>query len=151
MTEKLESKARTPEAHLRSFIERLDPTQQKLFRSVRAALRKRFPTANEMVYDYSHSLVIGYSPTDKGIDSVVSIATRDGGVRLYFANGPHLPDPMKLLMGSAKTTRYVRVEAASRLAHPDVDALIVAAVERATLSLPSEGKGKVIIRTGAGK
>ena len=151
MTVESESKERTPEAVLRSLIEKLEPKEQKLFRSVRAALRKRFPTANEVVYDYSHSLVVGYSPTERGIESAVSIATRDGGVRLYFSNGPQLPDPKKLLLGSAKQVRYVALDAASRLADPDVDALVVAAIERATVPLPSEGKGKVIIRTGAEK
>ena len=93
VTVKPESSQLTPEAQLRSFIDRLDPKDQKLFRSVRAAVRKRFPTANELAYDYSNSVVIGYSPTDRGIDGIVSIAGRADGVRLYLMNGPQLPDP----------------------------------------------------------
>ena len=54
MTVKPDSRKRTPEAQLRAYIDRLDPKNQKLFRSVRAAVRKRFPTANELAYDYSH-------------------------------------------------------------------------------------------------
>jgi hypothetical protein len=151
VTLKPDSRKRTPEAQLRSFIDKIDPKGQKLIRSVRAAVRKRFSTANELAYDYSHSLVIGYSPTDRGIDSIVSIAARADGVFLYFNQGPQLPDPKGLLLGSGKQTRFVQVEAASRLAHPDVEALIVAAVDRATVPLPSRGKGRVIIRGAAAK
>src|SRR6185369_9480182 len=121
MAVKPDSKKLTPEAQLRAYIDKLDPKNQKLFRSVRAAVRKRFPTANELAYDYSNSVVIGYSPTERGIDGIVSIAARADGVRLYFNPGPQLPDPKRLLQGSAKQVRFIPVEAASRLAHPDVE------------------------------
>jgi hypothetical protein len=151
VTVEADDSKRTPEAQLRSFIDRLDPKDQKLVRSLRAAVRKRVPTANELAYDYSHSVVLGYSPTDRGIDGILSIAARDDGVRLYFNQGPQLPDPKKLLQGSGKQTRFIPVEAAGELAHPDVEALIAAAIERATVPLPSEGKGKLFIRGAAAK
>lgn len=140
-----------PEAQLRSFLDRFDPKDQKLIRSIRAAVRKRFPTANEVVYDYSASVVIGYSPTERGIDSIVSFAARADGMRLYFMHGPQLPDPKKLLLGSGKQVRFVRLEAARQVADPDVEALIVAAMDRAGVPLPSEGKGKLIIRPTSAK
>jgi hypothetical protein len=146
-----DSRKRTPEAELRSYINRFDPKDQKLVRSIRAAVRKRFPTANELVYDYNHSVVISYSPTDKGIDSIVSIAARVDGVRLYLMHGPQLPDPTKLLLGSGKQTRFVQVEAASQLAQPDVEALIAAAIDRTRVPLPSEGRGSLIIKSAAAK
>jgi hypothetical protein len=151
VTVKPDSSKRTPEAQLRSFIDRFDPKDQKLMRSVRAALRKRFPTANELAYDYDHSVVIAYSPTDRGIDSIVSVTVRADGVRLYFMHGPQLPDPKGLLLGSGKQTRFVRVEAASQLAHPDVKALIAAASDQASVPLPSKGKGSLIIKSAAAK
>jgi hypothetical protein len=146
-----ESGKRTPETQLRSFIDRLEQKNRKLFRLVRAALRKRFPTANELVYDYPDSVVIAYSPTDRGIDGIVSIAARTDGVRLYLMNGPKLPDPKGLLLGTGTQVRFVRVEAAGQLAHPDVVALIAATVERARVPFPSGGKGGLIIRSAARK
>jgi hypothetical protein len=148
---KPDTKEPTPEAQVRSFINRFDPKGQKLIRSVRAAVRKRLPTANELAYDYNHSVVIAYSPTDRGIESIVSIALRADGVYLYFMNGPQLPDPKGLLLGSGKQTRFVRVEAASQLAHPDVEALIAATIDRAGIPLPSKGRGKLIIRSAGAK
>ncbi len=151
MTVKPDSKKPTPEAQLRSFIDRFDPKDQKLFRSVRAAVRKRFPTANELAYDYNHSVVIGYSPTDRGIDGIVSIALLVDGVRLYFMHGPQLPDPKRLLLGSGKQVRFVQVKSASELAHADVEALIAAASDLASVPLPSNEKGSLIIKSDAAK
>lgn len=137
----------TPEAQLRSFIERFDPKQQKFIQSVRAALRKRFPTANELAYDYSSFFLIGYSPTEQGIESIVSIAARADRVELYFNHGPQLPDPKKLLQGSGKQTRFIRVETVRQLTHPDVEAFITAAIDHSSIALPSRGKGSLIIKT----
>jgi len=147
MTSMSEHKKTSPEAQLRSFIDRLDPKMQKLSRSVRAALRKRFPAANELAYDYSKFFVIAYSPTESGIDAPVSFAGRADGLDLYFSNGPQLPDPKKLLRGSGKLVRFIRLEAARDLAHPDVQAFIAAALEHASVPLPSKGKGGLIIKT----
>ena len=147
MTAISDSQKLTPVAQLGAFIDRLDPNNQQLCRSVRSILRRRFPTANELVYDYSSFVVIGYSPTEHGIDSIVSIAARATGVSVYFNHGPQLPDPKKLLRGSGKQTRFVLVEAAEQMAHPDVKALIAAAIEQSTVPLPPTGKGKLIIKT----
>lgn len=141
----------SPEAELRSFVSRFEPKDQKVFRSVRTALRKRFPTANELAYDYPDSVVIGYSPTHRGIEAIVAISVRADGVFLYLSNGPQLPDPKKLLQGSGKQTRYIRLDAAGQLGHPDVEALIVAAIDHATVPLQSEGKGKLVIQSSASR
>ena len=143
----MEDKVPTPETQLRSFIDRLDPKNQQVFRSVRSAVRKRFPTANELAYDYSSFVVIAYSPTEQGIDGILSIAGRADGVDLYFTRGPQLPDPKKLLRGSGKQVRFIRLESARQLVHPDVKALVQAAVEQASVPFPSRGKGKLIIKT----
>ena len=83
-----DSNTRTPEAELRSYIQRLDPKIQKLMRSVRAAMRKRFPAAHELAYDYASHVVISYSPTARAIDSIAAITGRADGVRLYLMHGP---------------------------------------------------------------
>lgn len=137
----------TPEAQLRSLIAKFDAGEQKLIRAIRSAVRKRLPTANELVYDYNSFFVIAYSATDHPTDGIVSTAARPDGMRLYFMNGQKLPDPKKLLMGSGKQTRFIPVEAASRLKHPDVEALIAATIDQASVPLPSEGRGQLIIRT----
>jgi hypothetical protein len=141
----------TPEAQLRSLIEKFDLRHQKFLRSVRSAVRKRLPTANELVYDYGTFFVITYSSTDHPTGGIVSTAARPDGVRLYLTQGPQLPDPKKLLMGTGKQVRFIRVQAAKQLSHPDVEALIAAAIDQASVPLPSEGRGELIIRTFGAK
>jgi Domain of unknown function (DU1801) len=132
---------------LRSFIDKFAPEDQRLIRSVRAAVRKRFPTANELVWDNYNFFVIGYSPTERPTDSIVSIAARAGGIAFFFLHGTTLPDPKKLLLGSGKQTRFIRLESARELSHPDVEALIAAAIDQAKIPLPPKGKGRLIIRS----
>lgn len=151
MTVKLDSKKPKPEAQLRAYIAKLDPKIQKLFRAVRAAVRKRLPTANELAYDYSQALVIAYAPAEHGIDAFVSIRGCATGVSLYFNQGPQLSDPQRLMQGSGKQVRFIQVEAASQLVHPDVEALIAATIDQARVPLPAKGKGSLIIKSDNAK
>jgi hypothetical protein len=148
---KLERTDGDAEKQLQGFIAKFGPKDQRLIRAVRTAVRKRFPTANELVYDNYNFFVIGYSPTERPSDSIVSIAARANGVGLCFIHGANLPDPKKLLLGSGNQTRFIRLESAARLAHPEVEALVVAAIERAKTPLPAAGRGRLIIRSVAAK
>ena len=114
-------------------------------------MRKRFPTANELAYDYGTALVIGYAPADRGIDALVAIRAGATGLFLYFNQGPDLPDPKGLLRGSGKQTRFIQLEAANQLADPDVEALIAATIDQARIPLPSTGKGSLIIKSDGAK
>jgi hypothetical protein len=136
-----------PERQLAGFIARFEPEHQTLIRSVRRFLRRRFPTAHEMVYDNYNFFVIGYCPTERPSDCILSIAAASNGVGLCFTWGASLPDPKKILTGSGKQTRFLRLETASRLHQPEVAALLSVAALRAKARLPATGRGKLIIRS----
>ena len=59
------SKPAEAERQLKSFIAKFEPALQTLIRAVRKTLRKRFPTAYELVYDNYNFFVIGYGPTER--------------------------------------------------------------------------------------
>src|SRR5256885_7872655 len=141
----------TPEGQLRAFLQKFGPDDQRLIRAVRSAVRKWFPTANELVWDNYNFFVIGYSPTERPSDSIVSIAARANGVGLCFIQGAALPDPKKVLLGSGSQTRFIRLESAGVLARPEVEALVTAAVAGAKPSLAATGRGKLIIRSVSAK
>jgi hypothetical protein len=141
-----------PEALLQEFIEKFDPKNRALVRAVRKALLKRVPAANELVYDNYNFFVIGYSPTERPSDSIVSLAAGANGVGLSFPYcGATLPDPHKLLLGSGSLNRFIRLDSAEVLARPEVEALIAAAIAQAKAPLPATGKGKLIIRSVSAK
>jgi len=137
----------TATEQLDSFIDKFAPEHQALIRAVRKALRKRFPTANELVYDNYNFFVIGYCSTERPSDCIVSITAAANGVGLSFYYGATLPDPHKLLQGSGSQNRFVRLESVETLARPEVAALIDAAVAQGETPLPASGRGKLIIRS----
>jgi hypothetical protein len=139
------------EAQLKAFVAKFDPKDQRLIRAVRKAVRKRFPSAHELVYDNYNFFVIAYSPTERPSDAIVSIAARAGSVGFCFLRGAGLPDPKKLLLGAGNQTRFIRLESASVLARPEVEALVAAAITRAKTPLPSTGRGKLVIRSVSAK
>ena len=139
------------EAQLGAFVHKFSPADQKLIRAVRAGLRRRLPTAFELVYDNYNFFVIGYSPTERPSDAILSIAARANGVGLCFIHGATLPDPKKRLLGSGEQTRFIRLESSRTLADPDVEALIAAALAQARAPLPASGRGTLIIRSVSAK
>src|ERR1700722_8241654 len=135
------------EQQLTGFINKFEPKNAALIRSVRTALRKRLPTANELVYDNYNFFVIGYCSTERPSDCIVSIAASANGIGLSFYYGAKLPDPHKLLLGSGSQNRFIRIESAATLARPEVEELIAAAVAQAERPLPASGRGKLVIRS----
>ena len=139
------------EEQLKSFIEKFEPKHQALIRSVRKAMRKRVPTANELVYDNYNFFVIGYSSTERPSDSILSIAAGANGVGLSFYWGATLPDPQGILLGEGSQNRFVRVESVETLSRPEVEALIAAAIAQGKVPLAVSGKGRLIIRSISAK
>lgn len=137
------------EVQLEGFIGKFEDKDQRLIRAIRKAVRKRFPTANELVWDNYNFFVIGYSPTERPSDSIISIASKANGVSLCFINGAKLQDPKKILLGSGNQTRFIRLASANVLAHPEVEALLASAIAGADVPLPVAGRGKLIIRSAS--
>jgi uncharacterized protein DUF1801 len=136
---------------MRGFIAKFAPWHQTLIRAVRKALRKRFPTAFELAYDNYNFFVIGYGPTERPSDSVVSMAAGASGVGLCFIRGASLPDPEHVLLGEGKQTRFLRLDSADDLDRPEVRALIRAAVANSKQPFPKTGRGTLIIRAVSAK
>lgn len=139
------------EKQLKVFIEKFAPEQQQLIRAIRRAVRKRLPAANELVYDNYNFFVIGYCSSDRPSDAIVSIVASAKGISFCFIHGAKLPDPKRVLLGSGKQTRFIRLPSADVLGRPEVEALIAAAVDHARVRLPSAGRGKLVVRAISAK
>jgi hypothetical protein len=150
-TKRGQTRAASPEAQLRTFVAKFAPKDQTLIREVRRALRRRFPTAYELVYDNYNFFVIGYSATERPSDAIVSLTARAGAVGICFIHGAKLHDPKKLLQGSGNQTRSIRVKSADGLSDPDVQALIADAITQSRTPLRSSGRSRLIIRSISAK
>jgi hypothetical protein len=135
------------ELQLAGFIEKFDSKNAALIRSMRKVLRKRLPTANELVYDNYNFFVIGYSSTERPSDCILSIAAGANGVGMSFYHGATLPDPDKLLLGSGSQNRFIRIESVATLTRPEIEELIAAAIKQTGVPLRGSGKGKLVIRS----
>ena len=142
---------RSAEAELRTLIARFAPAQLRLIGAMRRWLRKRLPTAHEVVYEYRDFFVISYSPSERGYEGVLAIRASADGVKLYFTRGKELPDPGKLLEGSGTQTRSINVEGGSTLARSAVARLIDEAIARNRVPFARAGRGSVVIRSTSAK
>jgi len=132
------------------YIAKFDPKMAKLINSLRSAVRKRFPTAIELVYDNYNFLVFGFCTTERASDCLVSLAANAHGVTLFFNWGKILPDPRKILQGGGKQVRFIRLEGPATLARPEVEALLKATVAQAKHPLSAE-KGYTIVKSISAK
>lgn len=138
---------RSAEARLRGHIAKFAPAHERLVGAARRWLRKRLPTAHEVVYEYRDCFVISCSPNERGYEGVFAIRASADGVKLYFNRGKGLPDPAKLLRGAGTQTRWIHLEGASTLANPDVSRLVDEAIARNRVPFARTGRGPVVIRS----
>ena len=143
---------RSAEAQLRALIDKFAPAHLRLIGAMRRWLRKRVPTAHEVVYEYGNlgAVVVSFSPNERGYEGVLAIRATADGVKLYFNQGKELPDPAKLLQGSSQA-RWIDVEGASTLARPEVARLIDEAIARNRVPFVGAGRGSVVIRSTSAK
>jgi hypothetical protein len=134
-----------------AFIDKFEPTTAALIRSCRARLRKLLPGAFELVYDNYNFFVIGYAPTERASDCIVSLAAAANGVILSFYRGASLPDSQGVLLGNGKQNRFVRLPTSTILVRPDVLALIRAAVAQSKTPIPDRGATRTIIKSISAK
>ena len=141
----------SPAKQLADFISKFDPEVARVIRAARAVLRKRFPTAIELVYDNYNFFVIGFCSTERASDCIVSLAAQAKGVSLSFYYGASLPDPQGILQGSGNQNRFIRLESAATLSNPDVQTLLTAAAAQAKSPLPASGGGYTLIKSISAK
>lgn len=142
---------RSAEAQVRGLVARFAPAQQRLVGTMRRSLRKRLPTAHEVVYEYRDWFVISYSPNGLGYDGVLAIRGSANGIALYFNRGKELPDPGKVLRGSGTQVRFIQMERTSTLTHPAVARLIEEAIGRTRVPFARTGPGPVVVRAAAAR
>jgi hypothetical protein len=109
------------------------------------------PTAIELVYDNYNALAIGFGPSERTSEAIVSIAVYARGVNLYFLYGAHLSDPDRLLEGNGNRGRFIRLPTAARLQDPGVKALLNRAIADSDPPLPRTGRTRTIVKSVSAK
>jgi hypothetical protein len=143
-------KEKSPARQLAAFLARYTPEIAALARTARARIRKRLPRAVELVYDNYNALVIGFGPTERASEAIVSIVVYQRWVSICFLQGAHLPDPARVLTGTGTQVRSIRLDpGAAVLDTPAFRALMAAALEFS--GEPFDGKHRLVIRSISAK
>jgi hypothetical protein len=144
-------KGKSPAEQLETFIDRFSPEIAEQTRAALKKMRSRLPGAVEMVYDNYNALVIGLCPVERASEVILSIAVYPRYLNLCFFAGDRLPDPAKLLLGSGKIARHMRLEGAETLDEPEVKALMKGALENASRPLDRKQAGRIVIASISAK
>jgi hypothetical protein len=140
--------AETPAKALAGFIAKYTPAMAKEGRAALVRMRKLLPGAVQMVYDNWNGLVIGFGPTERASDAVVSILLLPDHVTLCFIqDAPKLPDPERLLQGSGKVVRHIKLTSARDLDSPAIRALIKAAVRQSDVPFVRGATSRLVIKS----
>ncbi len=139
----------SPNAQFAAFLSRFPPEIVALVKRCLPKLRKAFPGSCQVVYDYSNSLVVAFSMSERGYEAIVAIAIFPQRVRLYFDKS--LPDPKGLLEGVGAKVRSVTLKAASDLDHGDIHALVKAAIKHSGATFPRTRSTRMVIKSASKK
>ena len=139
----------SPSAQLSTFLSRFPPATVALVKRCLPKLRRAVPCSYQLVYDYSNSVVVAFSMSERGYEAIVSIAVSPRGGRLYFDKS--LPDPTGLLEGSGAKVRSVTIEAASDLDRADIQALFKAAIKHSGVKFPRTRSTRMVIKSASKK
>ena len=132
---------------LTGFMKKYDPALAALAKAALAKMRKRVPGAIELVYDNYNALVIGFGPTKRASEAVLSIALYPRWVNLFFLQGARLADPLGLLQGEGARVRRVLLRDAAVLDEPGVKALIAQAVAASRIPFPGKRRRRMVLRS----
>ena len=115
---------------------------QALAHQTRDLVRELIPDAIETVDGSGPFIGYGFSTGYKGQACTILVSKKE--VKLGIVGGAALPDPKKLLEGSGKVHRYIRMTSAADLRRPGVKALVAAAEGHARIAVkpPSSAKPK---------
>jgi hypothetical protein len=135
------------EQQLASFIAKFSDPVALLVEASLAAMRERYPTAIELVYDNYNALAIGFGPTERPSQAIFSIAVFPKWVSLFFLQAKGLPDPDKILQGNGKRVRHIRVPSVATLDQMSVKTLMQEATARASIPFAPKGSRRLIIKS----
>jgi hypothetical protein len=137
----------TPARQWAAFLSKYDPAIAARAKAAVAQLRKYVPGAVELVYDNYNALVVGFGPSERASEAVLSIALYPRWVTLFFLQGARLDDPARRLKGAGTRVRHIVVSDVAILDEPAVRGLIGQAVTTAPRPIDAEARRRMVIRS----
>ncbi len=141
----------TAAAQLKTFLAKYTPEMHAEMKAAHAKMRKLVPGAVEMVYDNWNGLVVGFGPTERASEAVLSLIVLPDHVTLCFLKGKKLPDPDKLLRGGGNVVRHYRLTALADLDKRPIRKLITLAIAQADPPFDTAARNTLVIKSVSAK
>ncbi|MEW6737414.1 MAG: DUF1801 domain-containing protein [Acidobacteriota bacterium] len=113
---------------IESFLASYNQDVRDLAGKVRALIRNVMPMAIEQLDPSANLIGYGVDRTYKGL--ICGITLHKAHVNLMFAKGSELPDPNRLLTGTGKRARHIKIQPGTEIDTPAVHALLETALLR---------------------
>ena len=139
------------QARLDGFIDKFTPEVAALTRALLERMKARIPGAVIPVYDNYNALAIGFGPSDRVKDIVLSLAVMPRWVTLCFMWGVRLADPHHLLKGEGSQIRHVRLHSPDALDDPRILAFIAEALANAERPIDPTEPHRLVIKSVSAK
>ena len=124
---------RAPRGDLEKFLGAFSPEIAKVALRVRAFVLEQAPLAHELIRDADADaadvVAMGYSFTERPGDAFCHIVVNAESVDLGFDDGARLADPRRLLKGSGRRARFLRIAELDDLRQPHVGRFLRAAIQ----------------------
>lgn len=145
-------KSQSPAAQLDGFVRKHSSPIAAETKRALARMRRLVPGALELIYDNYNALAIGFGPTERASDAVVSIVVFPRWISLFFLQAAtELPDPHRLLKGNGKVVRHIVLGSAADLDRPEIRSLIKIALARADPAIDHRGRRRIVIKSISAK
>ena len=119
------------------IVSGVSPHAHQLAEAARALIRDVYPAVVEVPWPKQRVIGYGVGPKKMSEHFCYISVSRDH-INLGFMYGAELPDPEKLLQGSGKLLRHVRITELEQLSIPALRQLLVTASQHRMPSKPSK-------------
>ena len=125
------SKVFAPKREYLEFLMPYGPRIRELALATRTLVLQEAPDATELIYDAYNAVATGYTFTGRPSDAFIHIAVYAGWVNLGFNRGVELDDPQRILQGSGRRVRHIRISELADLKNTMLRAFVGAAISQA--------------------
>ncbi len=139
------------EAQLAGMMAEFLPAVAALAAQARRILQARLPGSLELVYDNYNALAIGFAPSLRASEVILSLALYPRWVSLFFMQGAGLEDPEGRLRGTGSTVRHVVLDTLETLHDPAIQSLIERALVSAKVPLNPATPHQLVIKSISAK
>lgn len=119
---------------LEAFLSVYDQKVQALCYELRAVAKRLLPDCEEIIYIGWKNITFGTRTSGAGFNPIIYIAPMKGSVNLGFWQGAFLKDPDKLLKGTGKKLRHIKVKSLEDCVAHGIQELVIEAYKQAQLS-----------------